>query len=424
MASELLDWLLRSTVAMSCGLVVLLASRRMVRRAFGARVAYGFWLLLPVVLLATLAPRPVIDAVPLPLSWEVPIEVRYREDAMAADVAAGVPGSSALLLLWVSGAGFAMMLQWRRQVRFRRALGRLQPQPDGTLRAAMAAAGPVLLGLWQPRIVLPPDFDERYAADERQLVLAHENVHLGRRDVWANAAMTLGQCLYWFNPLIHLAARRMRLDQEIACDAVVIARFPHARRRYAEAMLRTQLTAGLPVGCTWQSSHPLKERISMLKLSSPSRARRASGTALATCLCLAAGLAVATSRAEPVVHNSVSAGPIAQQTRAPRYPVEALQARQAGDVVLRVLVGVDGRPRDVVVENSRKAGPEPDTTAVDIFEQPAIDAARQWLFQPALRDGEPVEHWVQVPISFRLNEADGPLAPEAGSNVITPRNGD
>ena len=96
------------------------------------------------------------------------------------------------------------------------------------------------------------------------------------------------RCLYWFNPLVHMAARRFRLDQELACDAAVLRRHPKDRRSYGEAMLKTQLAAiSLPLGCHWPSRHPLKERISMLKQSSPSAARRRAGSAV-----IAAGLAL------------------------------------------------------------------------------------------------------------------------------------
>ena len=83
--------------------------------------------------------------------------------------------------------------------------------------------------------------------------------------------------MFWFNPLVHLAAARFRFDQELACDAAVIARHPDSRRRYGAAMLKTQRAEfGLPMGCHWQSSHPLKERVAMLKQAPPSRPTRAS----------------------------------------------------------------------------------------------------------------------------------------------------
>jgi hypothetical protein len=143
-----------------------------------------------------------------------------------------------------------------------------------------------------PRLVLPPDFETRYTEGERELILAHERAHLARGDTFANALAALLRGLFWFHPLVHYAIARFRQDQELACDAAVLRRFPQARRSYAEAMLKTQLAVlGLPVGCHWQSSHPLKERIAMLKHPIPHPARRALGFGLAAMLALFGGYA-------------------------------------------------------------------------------------------------------------------------------------
>src|SRR5690606_9403191 len=110
----------------------------------------------------------------------------------------------------------------------------------------------------RPRIVLPAGFEQRYSDRERQLVLLHERVHLRRGDIAINALLALLQCLYWFNPLLPLALRRCREDQELSCDERVIARGDGARRSYANAMLKTGLAESpLPVGCHWQDHHPL-----------------------------------------------------------------------------------------------------------------------------------------------------------------------
>src|SRR6185503_20979525 len=99
-----------------------------------------------------------------------------------------------------------------------------------------------VVGALDPHVVVPSDFEARFDAEERVLVLAHEWAHLRRQDARVNALVALLQCAFWFNPLVHLAARAIRMDQELACDAAVIAQFPEARRRYAEAMLKTQVT--------------------------------------------------------------------------------------------------------------------------------------------------------------------------------------
>jgi ankyrin repeat protein len=103
------------------------------------------------------------------------------------------------------------------------------------------------------------------------------------------------RCVCWFNPLVHVAALAMRNDQELACDAAVAAQYPKARRIYAAAMLKTQLTQmSLPIGCLWPASDadPLKLRITMLKRELPGTRRIAAGSLLAALACLTTGCTV------------------------------------------------------------------------------------------------------------------------------------
>jgi beta-lactamase regulating signal transducer with metallopeptidase domain len=89
----------------------------------------------------------------------------------------------------------------------------------------------------------------------------------------------------------------MRLDQELACDAAVMARRPGSRRRYAETLLKTQIllkTRGaalaLPLGCRWvaRGRHPLETRITALAHPAPSPQRQDIGLAALLVLALAA----------------------------------------------------------------------------------------------------------------------------------------
>jgi periplasmic protein TonB len=63
-----------------------------------------------------------------------------------------------------------------------------------------------------------------------------------------------------------------------------------------------------------------------------------------------------------------------------------------GTVLLRVVVGPDGRPRDVRVQRSLGMG----------LDEKAIAAVRQWKFEPAMLDGRPVAVQVNIEVSFRL----------------------
>ncbi len=85
----------------------------------------------------------------------------------------------------------------------------------------------------------------------------------------------------------------------------------------------------------------------------------------------------------------------------PEYSKEALSAKLQGKVVLRLVVGTDGRPHDIRVERSLGLG----------LDEKAIAAVRQWTFEPALKNGQPVEALVNVEIAFCLSEEECPTSP-------------
>lgn len=194
------------------------------------------------------------------------------------------------MVVWLVGALIALLAFGSQQVRFQRRLGKLQSLGDGVQHLASESfVGPLLIGLLRPKIVLPADFFSRYNALEQTLILAHERVHLRRHDSAANLLTTLFQILFWFNPLVHVAAGRLRFDQELACDAAVLRQHPGSRSSYAGAILKASLIeSAAPLACHWQSRHPLKERILELSHTPPQRARRFAAQCLLVSLTLCA----------------------------------------------------------------------------------------------------------------------------------------
>ena len=171
-------------------------------------------------------------------------------------------------------------------MRFWGSLGALRPEPElgrHCVRAANREAGPAAVGLFPPRVVVPSDFERRFDPAERDLVLAHEGAHIAAGDTWIGGLVALIQAINWFNPLVHLGAHYLRRDQEMACDATVLARFPASRRRYAEAILKTHLVPqAAPFAYAWPTGGlgDLKERITGLGRPTPTAARRVIGLAL------------------------------------------------------------------------------------------------------------------------------------------------
>jgi beta-lactamase regulating signal transducer with metallopeptidase domain len=277
---DLLHALLRVNLAAGATILIVIALRKPARLIAGARQAYGLWLLPLLAVAAGLLPaRQVIVTLP-PLAPLAEASGLIATGGQAASLHHLDP-SYLLLTLWLSGALLAVFVVIVLQVRFARA-------------AARGVIGPAVVGVFRPRIITPPALDEIFDAKERTLVLAHEEAHIARQDSRINGLSVLFQCLFWFNPLVHLAAHLARIDQEMACDEAVIIRFPGARQTYARALVKAQLaTRPLPLGCCWPSGteHPLEERIAMLKTKTKSRPRRlAAGSALAA-LCAATGVA-------------------------------------------------------------------------------------------------------------------------------------
>ena len=81
----------------------------------------------------------------------------------------------------------------------------------------------VTWGLVRPRVILPADAGAWSEARAR-VVLSHELAHIHRGDWIVQLSAELLRAFYWFNPLLWIACRRLRLESEHACDDEVIRR--------------------------------------------------------------------------------------------------------------------------------------------------------------------------------------------------------
>ena len=274
--SEVLEILVRANIITCVAILAVLALRHFTRRLFDTQIAYQLWLVVPFAFFASFLPA-------------AEAQSQAQAVAVAATVAALLPWASvqelfdsrSLMILWTIGACLASGLVGLSQLHF------LELAKTGR-------AGPAMVGIIAPRMVTPHGYQDHFSLEERMLVRAHERAHVDRGDLKVNAAITLFQCLLWFNPLVHLAAALARQDQELACDATVIAAWPQLRKLYAATLLKTQLTRDLlPLGCHWGSAnwHPLEDRIKLLAGRKLSERRRYAGG----CGVLALSLFVAAS---------------------------------------------------------------------------------------------------------------------------------
>jgi beta-lactamase regulating signal transducer with metallopeptidase domain len=265
--AELLVGLARVNLAAGAAILIVLALRAPARRAFGAHLGYGLWLMVPAAAAGALTPA----AIGSP-GW-APAIASAGETGRAW--LAGAGHASSLAALWLVGFAASAALALWRQSRFAAA-------------ERAGRAGPAVSGVLRPRLVIPADFGQRFSVAERRLIRAHELAHIDRQDGRVAALAVAAAWVCWFNPLAHVALALFRGDQELACDATVMARMPKARRAYAATMLATEPAAREVVfGCAWLAlEHPLATRLAMLARRAPGDMRRDLGLGAISALAL------------------------------------------------------------------------------------------------------------------------------------------
>jgi serine/threonine-protein kinase len=98
----------------------------------------------------------------------------------------------------------------------------------------------------------------------------------------------------------------------------------------------------------------------------------------------------------------------------PEYPVEALSSRVQGVVILETTIGTDGRIRDVRVARS-----------IPLLDEAAVQAVRQWVYEPTIVNDVPVPVIISVAVEFKLTapqpiRVGGAIKPPAQTKRVTP----
>lgn len=193
------------------------------------------------------APQPTMESTPQSMA---PVAAAARQSWSAAEwialiwlvVALAVIARLALgtLIVWrtaqraerVDDADWLVLV-----TRAARALGISRPV---TLLKSAEQTVPVTWGLVYP-VVLLPESATGWEPDRREAVIMHELAHIGRLDALTQMVMQMALAIFWFNPLLWIAARHVRAERERACDDLVLS---HGTRAsfYADdllAMVRT-----------------------------------------------------------------------------------------------------------------------------------------------------------------------------------------
>ena len=316
MTYDILLWGLRTGLVVSglIGLVLLL--RRPFATYLGAEATFLLWslpalrLIMPDIYVSAEQNQLASPAQYLP--FDPAAELYFIPGAITNTVAPTVQSGANLAInipmtivaIWVLGAIMWLTYHTRQHLKYSRHLREFETpaseQVQFILRRAAAltktntlpqiliapvSIGPMVSGLFRPFIILPKDFETLYSKQDQLFALTHELSHLKRRDMWWALAMFIFRAVNWYNPLVHYAARKFRIDQEAACDARTLSCFQSEKSSahgYALTLLCAENTipkiSRMSDPLTLGMGHPVTERIRRLTMRKSNLLTR-SGTA-------------------------------------------------------------------------------------------------------------------------------------------------
>ena len=264
---------------------------------------------------------------------------------------------------------------------------------------------PATIGVRRPLILLPRRILDMPAPVQRA-VIAHELVHVKRRD-WLHTLFEEFWCAaLWFHPAARLIASRLSMSREMVVDEATLL-LTRDRRAYAEALLAFNTPQPhLPGVTPLIGRRHLSQRISLIAKEEA----MSSGRLLASFAIALFVVGAATASAVSVVPMSAQTGqstkvykggdgvtlPVVVRETKPSYTPEAMKQKIQGSVWMDVVVLESGDVGDVKISKSLDA-------EYGLDEQ-AIKATKQWKFKPGTKDGKPVAVQVVVEMTFTLKK--------------------
>ena len=163
-----------------------------------------------------------------------------------------------LFIIWVSGAAVMLLYAVISYVRLMMKMKTAIKTEDGIYETDMVSTA-FSAGLFPPKIFLPCGLSEK----ERELIIAHERVHIRRLDFIFKPLAFAGLALHWFDPMIWVSFALMTKDMELSCDEAVLKMLGAAEKKsYSNALLKVSMKrSGLTALPLAFAGSGIKERV-------------------------------------------------------------------------------------------------------------------------------------------------------------------
>ncbi|MED1607891.1 BlaR1 family beta-lactam sensor/signal transducer [Cytobacillus kochii] len=190
-----------------------------------------------------------------------------------------------LMILWLLGVFVLLSLLLISFFALKRLKAQTQPVEDPNIKALFLSCkkrlgikrtidvrystethSPLIFGLFHSVVVIPKKEQSWLTMTDYENIFLHELSHYKNKDLLTNYVMIFFQVIYWFNPLIWIASKRMKADREMACDEAVLQLLYHDKAvvRYGHTMINfaSTMQRKLPLTAEFTSGkRQMKERI-------------------------------------------------------------------------------------------------------------------------------------------------------------------
>lgn len=274
MMQTMFSHMLETSIIMSVLIVIVWLCSPLLERKYSPRLLYVVWLAITIRLLlpfpVTLSEAPIhIQAGALQESnvWKAPLVqdvfpiTNVHSQAQVHSNEQAVFWSKTFILkvlqnIWIAGTLLFVLYHLLSYFQFIRHANRwsidatpeqnalfetvqreLRIKKNVTLRKSIFITSPMLYGIVKPTVVLPA-ID--YPSSDLHLIFKHELTHLKRHDLVIKIVVFVVQALYWFNPFVHLLAKKFNETMELICDEhVVNGQDQQYKIRYMETILQS-----------------------------------------------------------------------------------------------------------------------------------------------------------------------------------------
>ena len=386
----MIDWLIAQQGVLSLALGLLIICEHFFTNKIGVSLSYKLWALVPACLIVNNLPMSLVS---------IPSNT-FTRYVVGVKPTLGTDHFATWLTLWAIGVTIITTYVLVHHFATWTSISKRHALHTNAYYSSKAPM-PMLFGFIKPKVLIPFSFKSTFSVKQQALVLEHENVHRKHCDhLWNTLALILA-ILFWFNPLVWLALKSFRINQELACDnAVLKDKTDKEKLTYAKALVQcaehcsNALHRNIGLYPTFGEKRTMIKRLNAIKQPIKSSKVLAAGmlsiAALLTINTALANSPLPSAKAEDKINM---ASPIKRVP--PAYPEKAAQDNVEGFVVLSFDITETGATDNVTVVKSKPAG---------VFDKSAKVALEQWEYKPRIQGGKGVKQTgLLVQLDYQLS---------------------